>query len=152
MLEILSKQNWDTEGKEKGEEREGEKKGRKEDKCGLWKQAALHSNWDFPVRSPSHLQHRRPGFNPWVGKIPWRREWLPTPVFLPGEFHGQTSLAGYSPWGCKEWDTTEWLTLLLCDRQSGLVRRTWTAGSGRLNSSFFQFGQVNYSRALFTHL
>ena len=38
-------------------------------------------------------------FDPWVGKIPWRREWLPTPVFLPGEFHGQRSLVGYSPWG-----------------------------------------------------
>ena len=36
----------------------------------------------------------RSGFDPWVGKIPWRREWLPTPVFLPGEFHGQRSLAG----------------------------------------------------------
>ena len=48
-----------------------------------------------------------------VGKIPWRREWLPTPVFLPGEFHGQRSLAGYSPWGRKGSDTTEWLTLLL---------------------------------------
>ena len=46
-----------------------------------------------------------------VGKIPWRREWLPTPVFLPGEFHGQQSLMGYSPWGCKESDTTEQLTL-----------------------------------------
>ena len=34
--------------------------------------------------------------DPWVGKIPWRREWLPTPVFLPGESHGQRSLAGYS--------------------------------------------------------
>ena len=43
----------------------------------------------------------------WVGKIPWRREWLPTPVFLPREFHGQKSLAGYSPWGHKESDTTE---------------------------------------------
>jgi len=42
------------------------------------------------------LQCRRPWFNPWVRKIPWRREWLPTPVFLPGEFHGQKSLAGYS--------------------------------------------------------
>ena len=41
----------------------------------------------------------RPGFDPWVGKIPWRREQLPTPVFLPGEFHGQWRLAGYSPWG-----------------------------------------------------
>ena len=40
-----------------------------------------------------------PRFDPWVRKIPWRREWLPTPVFLPGEFHGQKGLAGYSPWG-----------------------------------------------------
>ena len=48
-------------------------------------------------------------FNPWVRKIPWRREWQPTPVFLPGEFHGQRSLAVYSPQGCKESDTTEWL-------------------------------------------
>ena len=42
-----------------------------------------------------------------VGKIPWRRKWQPTPVFLPGESHGQRSLAGYSPWGCKESETTE---------------------------------------------
>ena len=46
-------------------------------------------------------------FDPWVGKIPWRREWLPTPVFLPGGFHGQNSLAGYSPQGQKELDSTE---------------------------------------------
>ena len=39
----------------------------------------------------------RPGFDPWVRKIPWRKEWLPTPLFLPGEFHGQRSLADYSP-------------------------------------------------------
>ena len=39
-----------------------------------------------------------PGFDPWLGKIPWRREWLPLPVFLLGEFHGQRSLAGYSLW------------------------------------------------------
>ena len=44
------------------------------------------------------------------GKTSWRREWQPTPVFLPGEFHGQRNLAGRSPWGCKELDTTEWLT------------------------------------------
>ena len=55
------------------------------------------------------LQCRRPGFNPWVGKIPWRRKWQLTPVFLPGESHGWRSLVGYSPWGCKESDTTEWL-------------------------------------------
>ena len=46
-----------------------------------------------------------------VGKIPWRREWLATLVVLPGECHGQRSLAGYSPWGHKEPDTTEHLTL-----------------------------------------
>ena len=53
------------------------------------------------------LQCKRPGFDPWGGKIPWRREWQPTPVFLPGEFHGQRSLVGYSPQGHKELDTTE---------------------------------------------
>ena len=42
----------------------------------------------------------------WFGKIPWRREWLPTPIFWPGEFHGL-----YSPWGRKELDMTERLTL-----------------------------------------
>ena len=40
-------------------------------------------------------------------EMPWRREWLPTEVFLPGEFHRQRSLSGYNPWGCKELDTTE---------------------------------------------
>ena len=46
-------------------------------------------------------------FNPWVGKIPWRRAWQPTPVFLPGESHGRRSMAGHSPQGHKEWDMTE---------------------------------------------
>ena len=45
-------------------------------------------------------------FDPWLGKIRWRKEWQPTPVFLPGEPYEQ-SLVGYSPWGCKESDTTE---------------------------------------------
>ena len=49
--------------------------------------------------------------DPLVGKIPWRTEWQSTPVFLPGEFHGQRSLADYSPWGRQEWDTVEQLTL-----------------------------------------
>ena len=53
------------------------------------------------------LQWGRPGFDPWVGKIPWRREWQPTPVLLPGKFHAQRSLVGYRPWGWKELDTTE---------------------------------------------
>ena len=62
------------------------------------------------------LQCGRPGFSPWVGQIPWRRERLPTPVFWPGEFHGQRNLAGYSPWGLKELETTERLWLSLCGR------------------------------------
>ena len=57
------------------------------------------------------MQCRRPEFDPWVGKIPWGKEWHPTPIFLPGESHGQRSLAGYSPWGRKESDMTERLTL-----------------------------------------
>ena len=55
----------------------------------------------------STCQCRRCGFNPWVGKIPSKRGWLPTPVFLSGKSHGQRSLVGYSPWGHKESDTTE---------------------------------------------
>ena len=57
------------------------------------------------VKNPPAMQ-RRPGFNPWVGQIPWRKERLPTPVFWPEEFHGL-----YSPWGQKESDTTERLSL-----------------------------------------
>ena len=57
---------------------------------------------------PSNVgDEREDGFDPWVGKIPWRRVWQSTLVFLPGEFHEQRSLTGYSPWSCKESDTTE---------------------------------------------
>ena len=52
----------------------------------------------------------KPGFDPWVWKIPWRRAWQPTPVFLPGESHGQRSLAGYGPWSLKESDMSEQLS------------------------------------------
>ena len=70
-----------------------------------------------------HLQRkslRRHGFYPWVGKIPSRRKWQPTPVLLPGESHGQRSLAGYSPWGCKELDITERLSV--STREKGIHR------------------------------
>ena len=53
-----------------------------------------------------HLKGRRPRFNPWVGKVPWRRKWQPTQVFLSGKSHGQRSLVGYSPWSSKESDIT----------------------------------------------
>ena len=55
--------------------------------------------------------YRRPRFDPWIRKVPWRSEWQATAVFLPGESNEQRSLAGYSPWSCKELDMTEPLTL-----------------------------------------
>ena len=64
--------------------------------------------------SSSHRHRRRCDcshrFDPWVEKIPWKRKWQPTPVFLPGKSQGQRSLVGYSPWGYKELDTMEQLT------------------------------------------
>ena len=57
------------------------------------------------------LQCRGPWFNLWARRTSWRRAWQPTPVFLPGEVHGQRSLVGYSPHGYKESDRTERLTL-----------------------------------------
>ena len=70
----------------------------------------LHSRLPSWLSKKIRLRGGRPGFDPWVGRIPWRRKWQPTPVFLPGEFHGQRSLEGYSPWGCRESDTTERLS------------------------------------------
>ena len=69
--------------------------------------------WSFPggaSEKESACQcniSKRPRFDPWVGKMPWRRKGQPTPVFLPGKSHAQRSLVGYSPWGCKESDMTE---------------------------------------------
>ena len=84
----------------------------------------------FSLFNPSHLglprwlsrwriflqfrRHRRCGFDPWVGNIPWRRKWQPTPACLPGESHGQRSLVGYSPWGQRESDTTSVHGTVLC--------------------------------------
>ena len=68
-----------------------------------------HYSTGFPDGSDCRvcLQCRRPRFDPCVGKIPWRREWLPIPVFLPEESLGQRSLWDYNPWDCKEMDQTE---------------------------------------------
>ena len=75
----------------------------------------------FPGRSEVKkicLHCERPGFNPWIGKIPWRMEGQPTSISLPGEFHGQRSGASYCSWGRKESDVTERLlhthTFLKC--------------------------------------
>ena len=71
------------------------------------------------------LQCWRFGFNPWVGTILWRREWLPTPVFLPGESHGQRSLVGCSPWGHKESDMTERLNTFTFRQDKGFRGAEW---------------------------
>ena len=71
----------------------------------------------------------RTGFNPWVGKIPWRREQLPTLVFWPGEFHEL-----YGPWGGKKWDMTEWLSLL--EKQTELM--------GKMGMGGFIFRQLSH--------
>ena len=55
-------------------------------------------------------RHKRHRFTPWVRKVPWRRAWQPTPVFLPGDSHGQRSLEGCSPWGRRELGTMEQLS------------------------------------------
>ena len=89
----------------------------------FWTSVVKHQHWKFVSQTASKVimlslpqwlsgkesacQWRRCGFGSWVGKILLRRKWQPTPVFLPGESHGQRSLVGYSPWGCKESDTTE---------------------------------------------
>ena len=53
-------------------------------------------------------RHKRCRFNPWVGKISWRKKWQPSPVFLPGKIHGHRSLADYNPWDQKELHTTKY--------------------------------------------
>ena len=68
-------------------------------------------------RKRIHLQYGRPGFDPWVGKIPWRCERLSTPVFWPGEFHGL-----YNPWGRRESDTTGRISLHIT---TSWVFRSW---------------------------
>ena len=64
-----------------------------------------------PDSKESTYQCKRLGFDPWVRKTSWRREWKPTLVFLPGESHGWRSLEGYSPWDCKESDMTERISI-----------------------------------------
>ena len=70
---------------------------------------SLRDNWGFPggseIKNPPANTGER--FCPWIRKIPWRRKWQPTPVFLPGKSHGQRRLVGYGSWGHKESDTIE---------------------------------------------
>ena len=104
----------------------------------------ITTNWKilkemgFPGSSDgkeSAHQCRRCRFNPWVRKIPWTREWQPTVVFLPREFHGQRNLEGYSPWGCKESDRTKWLTLTC------FLRNMYAGQEAHGTTDWFQIGK-----------
>ena len=72
------------------------------------------------VKNTTAMQEtQETGFDPWVRKSPWRWVWQSTQVLFPGESHGQRSLAGHSPWGCKELDMTECLILILLSSIAG---------------------------------
>ena len=64
------------------------------------------------------------GFDPRVRKIPWKKAWQPTPIFLPGESHGQRSLEVYGPWGCKSLDTTEEIQHTCMHAQNNYIKLT----------------------------
>ena len=108
--------------------------------------AISFSRGSSPPRDQTHVSwiaggffiSYQPVFHPWVRKIPWRRNWQPTPVLLPGKFHGQRSLVGYSPWGCKELDTTEWLHFLY----------HWATREApcRINLESWLFSEIMYSQ------
>ena len=89
------------------------------------------------------LQSGRLRFNPWVGKIPWRRKWQSTLVLLPGKSHGGRSLVDYSPWGCKESDMTGWLSLSLSSSHFFLHWCGYRVGR-ELNLPELWFCQVNF--------
>ena len=77
----------------------------------LWGRKKINKGWDSGQESSWWCRRpRRRGLHPWVGKIPWRRKQQPAPVLLPGKFHEQWSLVGYSPRGLRESDMTEQLS------------------------------------------
>ena len=82
--------------------------------------------------SPSCQRCQRCRFDPWVRKNPWRRAWQPTPVFSPGKFYGQKSLAGYSAWGHKDSDATEHTIGLSPSSRAarGRVNSVWSPWTG----------------------
>ena len=101
------------------------------------------SIWELPrwcSSKESACQCRRRkkyGFDPWIRKIPWRRKWQATPVFLPEESQVQRRLAGYSPWGCKELDMVECLSAHT-HTHTHIYTHKWTYDKFCVNFKFLQ--------------
>ena len=95
-------------------------------------------------KEPACRTHKRHGFSPWVGKIPWRRTWQPTPVFLPGEFHGQRSLATTDLWVAKS-DTIERLTISSSVAPFSFWPQSFPASRSFPVSQFFASGPKYWS-------
>ena len=94
-------------------------------------------------------QSWRPGFDPLVGKIPWRRVWKPTPVFLPGESHGQRILEGHSPQDPKESDTTDQLTDILMLRDKPFISPGYPGNTDRRTHSLSTVVSLSQDRSGF---
>ena len=92
-----------------------------------------------PLGFPGSSDVKDSRCNPWVLKIPWKREWLPTPIFLPGESYGERSLVGYSPWGHKESETAKQLTLSFS---------TFSVSFINIFNSFSSLHEVNKANSL----
>ena len=84
-------------------------------------------------------RRQRHGFNRWVGKIPWRRKWQSTLVFLPGKFHGQRTLVGYSPWSCKESDMIEQLSTMHTHTRTHTCAHTHVCAHARTHVAILQY-------------
>ena len=96
------------------------------------------------VKNPPSMQEMQRGwFNPWVGKILWRRAWQPTPVFLPGESHRQTSQVGYSPCGCKEKDKAEATLHMRAHARTHAHTHTHTQGNNQPNPECRKVSRIN---------
>ena len=97
------------------------------------------------LRNPS-VKCRRPGFSPWIRKIPCRRKWQPTPASLPEKSHRQRRLVGYSPWGHKESDMTEQLNNSNCTirglyKQHPVRHSEQVAGQAELQTPSHRWGR-----------
>ena len=128
-------------------------------KCLTWVTGKMEFvvTWDGKTTLVAQLVKRlptmweRPGFDPWVRKIPWRRKWQPTPILLPEKSYGQGTLVGYSPWGHKKSDMTEWLHFHFHFEMGKTLDRTDWLGSGTVQFSSFQFSHSVVSDSLRPH-